>query len=354
MSRIADEVLAILDEMQFDDQSARFASGTGELPRPLYEAVNEVLARLGGKWNGRRRAHLFSFAPGPLVRAVVESGEMPPKNPLAYFPTPKSVVDSLMICADMDDAPDNCKALEPSAGQGAIADRLLRWLGVEPDVVELDPLNVQVLRSKGYDPVVGDFLQFNPGPVYDRIVMNPPFSVDGGKQAWITHVLHAWSLLRDGGVLAAVVPASITFGKDRQHEHLRTLVALHGGVEEIEKGAFKESGTGVSTCIVYASKSSQRWREDGFQGYRSWYSWAAALARDNDRSRYDEYVGLVEQCPDRGDASVEHRLRSFYRRIAEQELLQFNPVLLRERDYVELIECFWEDVEEFDLLCHQA
>ena len=41
---------------------------SGQLDRSLYEEVNEVLVRLGGKWKGgRTKAHLFPYDPRPLV-----------------------------------------------------------------------------------------------------------------------------------------------------------------------------------------------------------------------------------------------------------------------------------------------
>ena len=90
--------------------------------------------------------------------------------------------------------------LEPSAGQGGIAD----YLPAGSMLVEVSALHCEILKEKGHSNVVqGDFLSISLGK-FDRIVMNPPFS-DG---RWQAHVEHAAGVLADCGVLVAIVPSS--------------------------------------------------------------------------------------------------------------------------------------------------
>jgi len=55
----------------------------------------------------------------------------------------------------------------------------------------------------------GDFLTIHQRQLYDRIVMNPPFS----EGRWLAHLEHAAAMLADDGRLVAVLPASAK-GKD--------------------------------------------------------------------------------------------------------------------------------------------
>lgn len=219
-----------------------------QVDRKLYQEVNAVLGSIGGRWAKGRKAHVFP-TDVPIeakLSAIVDAGRaaLPSKN--GYFPTPAWLVDYMLGLADIE---PHHTVLEPSAGQGAIADRLREL--VDPDnlhLVELLPENVAALRAKRYvmvDQV--DFLAMRPEPYYDRVVMNPPFE----KQADIDHVLHAWAHLKPGGRLVSVMSAGVTFREDRKTRAFRDFLHEHDAlVETNPEGAFKESGTGVSTVLV--------------------------------------------------------------------------------------------------------
>jgi len=70
--------------------------------------------------------------------------------------------------------------------------------------VEISPLHCKVLEAKGLNVVKADFLKWSSAYQFDRIVMNPPFA--SGR--WQLHIEHAVSLLRKGGRLVAILPAS--------------------------------------------------------------------------------------------------------------------------------------------------
>ena len=78
--------------------------------------------------------------------------------------------------------------LEPEAGRGDIAFACID-AGAIVDCYELMQANFDFLASSGRFNSVHhmDFLEATPEPIYDRIVMNPPFL----KQADIKHVQHA-------------------------------------------------------------------------------------------------------------------------------------------------------------------
>ncbi len=221
-----------------------------QLERPVYEGVNEVLTRLGGKWKGgKTRAHYFEhYDPKPLLAAVVASEKMPDKNPLAFFPTPAPVVDQMLMMAATALACPGVQVLEPSAGTGRIVDavRLLNP-SAQLTVVELHDLNAAVLRGKGYEVHEQDFTTFEGGP-FDVVLMNPPFSVQGDKLAYITHITRAWEMC--SGVLVAIAPPGFTFRQDKKSKAFADLVDDHGDHFLLSPGSFKSSGTGIATELV--------------------------------------------------------------------------------------------------------
>lgn len=269
-----------------------------QLERDIYEEVNEVLVRLGGKWKGgRTKGHVFSFyAPAPLLASVQATGIMPPKNPTAFFPTPAPIVADMLRAAEIEQWFEGARVLEPSAGTGGIADAIrAQRPDVEIDCCEVLDLNRAVLESKRYRVVAEDFLTWQPGAVYDAILMNPPFSVAGDKTAWATHLLHAWSLLRQDGYLVCIVPAALGFREDATHQAIQDLVATFGGTDAIPGGAFKDSGTGVATQMVWLRKEDLSWQDRPYQGFPNWHQWALFLYVDNEHTDCDTWNALVER-----------------------------------------------------------
>ena len=231
------------------------------LDRKLYQKVNETLEELGGKWNRKQQAHVFADDPREEIATIVQSGTLPDKNPLAFFPTPKAVIDQILGYFMVPRPP--CRILEPSAGLGAIAEALweefTHWPEAEKaqvriDLVEWDKKRAAKLAEQWEHVYCQDFLTFIPEARYDAVFMNPPFSVEGNKTVWIDHVQHAFDLLLPGGQLVAVVPNSAQFRIDKKHQGLRDWLHPMGGFLDLPEGCFKESGTGVSVLLLHLLK----------------------------------------------------------------------------------------------------
>ena len=85
------------------------------------------------------------------------------------------------------------------------------------------------------------------GLLFDRVVMNPPFS----RQRDIHHVLHAHRFVSPAGRLVSIMSAAIEFRTNALTERFREHVAAHNGtITPIEAGAFRESGTMVRSALV--------------------------------------------------------------------------------------------------------
>jgi predicted RNA methylase len=253
--QISQNVRTILSTLEINGNDVRI---TGQLDRKLYLAVNKVLERIGGKWNKKAKAHVFDVDPTNRLEVVIESGMLDPKVKTGYFPTPLEIADRMIELADMD---AKRFILEPSAGQGHIADRICTKLGIHPyDVYtcELLPENKAILEEKGYY-VRGDFIEFaqkrgaeGSGWTFDRIIMNPPFE----RQADIDHVTAAFGLLAPRGILVAIMGAGVTFRENRKTVEFREgIMEPHGTyLNYLPTGTFKESNTMVSTIMLRLEK----------------------------------------------------------------------------------------------------
>jgi hypothetical protein len=259
-NKIAPEVLDVLADGRAEGN--RYHLSGQQLDRKLYVAVNEVLTRIGGKWNRKEKAHVFDdgLDAGQLVALVVESTEMPPKNPTAFFPTPPDVADMLLRAPHLPRIPATAtRILEPSAGKGALADAVIDYcnevgISATVDVCEVLPRFRDALTGKGFRLVGDDFLTYTADELYDAIVMNPPFAVESDRLACIAHIQRAWSMLAPGGVLLAIAPGGFSFRDDKRVVTLRELMGEHGAWVAAEDGAFKPSGTDVRTVLIGATK----------------------------------------------------------------------------------------------------
>ena len=241
--QVSNDVLAVLSAAQANENQVQLV---GQLDRSLYARVNKVLEAAGGKWDRKAKAHVFSAPAADRLDQIILSGSVEvPKDEFNFFPSPPAVVDRLIELAGID---HGMRLLEPSAGRGAIAVACID-AGAAVDCFELMEANHNVLAADDrLDKVVlGDFLKAEPEPVYDRVVMNPPFL----KQADIKHVMHAHQFLKPGGMLVSVMSAGVTFRTDARTTAFNAFVQERGGrVEELPENSFKASGTGVHTVIV--------------------------------------------------------------------------------------------------------
>lgn len=93
-----------------------------------------------------------------------------------------------------------------------------------------------------------------PLPKFDKIIMNPPFS--GGQD--IKHLLHAWTMLKHGGVLVAIVSDSAMKNSyARNKEFAAFLEENKATVEPLKQDTFKESGTPIATNLIVLEKKSE-------------------------------------------------------------------------------------------------
>lgn len=209
----------------------------GDIDKHVRAETTRVLEALGAivrptDWNQQIQ---FDYNPREVLAEIVRSGCIPDKVSHQYYPTPEPLARRAVALADVQ---LGHQVLEPSAGQGAIAQFLPRD---QLTCIELSALHVTVLRSKGFAVEQADFLEWaRQAPRFDRIVMNPPFS-QARAQA---HLEAAAGLLAPGGQLVAILPAS-----------MRGRVVLSGmelGWSEVIDGAFADAS--VSVALLQARR----------------------------------------------------------------------------------------------------
>jgi len=256
MKKLSPEALSVLDCDVIIRGS--FLSIEKPLDRKLYVEVNAALEALGGKWDRRSKAHIFSEDPvGALDQVLVDGGFHDKKQDLQQFFTPTKLASDIVARANVA----NRVVLEPSAGEGSLVREALKYGPAKIVAVEKDPKLIgSLVRLVSEQPlpspvlvVEGDFLQsdkfvlLNGSPEIERVVMNPPFT----RQQDIDHVVRAHSLLTKGGLLVAIMSAGTEFRENHKARAFRDLVLSSGGsIERLPDDSFVSSGTSVRTVLV--------------------------------------------------------------------------------------------------------
>lgn len=221
-----------------------------QLDRKEYMEVKKALELIGGKWKGGKVAgFVFSTDPTDLLNQVADGKKRNLKKEFQFFATPEKLADELVEIAELE---QHDTILEPSAGQGAIIKAINRVCGCVPDCYELMDVNTTILKESGlrFNLIGEDFFKHN-GKEYSKIIANPPFT----KNQDIDHLKEMFEVLGRGGRLVCITSESWVNGNQKKQTAFREwLEELNADVIDIEKGAFKESGTMVGGKIVVVNK----------------------------------------------------------------------------------------------------
>jgi hypothetical protein len=270
---IDSETLGVLRQMTWTTEGGATLGvlPPGQLDRKLYVAVNKVLEEAGGKWSRKCRAHVFQKDPRPTLGVAITTGTIRTAREDGYFPTPPAIAERLVQKLSLGWGRKPWRVLEPSAGTGALVLAIITHFGpdhVRVVAVERDPGRFEELKELhamanglGSPDVLfatrGDFLKdIELVEPVDGVVMNPPFDRSG---IHLKHFWKAWSMLRPGGRIAAILPPSVSFRQDEAHVHFREQILEHPDttVEHLPTGTFADAGTQIATIMVSATKSTQ-------------------------------------------------------------------------------------------------
>lgn len=167
-----------------------------------------------------------------------------------FYPTPKKIVDKVIELAEIK---DNLDILEPSAGKGDLIKNISNCRIV---AIEKNQVLSSILKAQNkYSTVLNmGFEEYKYG-VFDRVIMNPPFS----QRLDAKHITKAFNEhLKICGVLVAIHSSSITSATDKYSKEFQSLCNKYM-VERVnlDSGEFKESGKGtmVTSCITKLVKN---------------------------------------------------------------------------------------------------
>lgn len=255
--KLDDDVRDVLARSTVNDLVLRLPE---QLDRALYTKTNKALEALGGKWDRKRKGHLFEGDPRAAIAAASEDGTVAHPNPDDFFPTPRDV--ATLACARLGMGGAWKRTLEPSAGEGDLIAPLVELLGRPQRVGDLqlfekDPKREVTLRAKGITTacVRDDFLSVDPEKwePFERIVMNPPFH----RGADTAHVAHALDFLAPGGRLVAVVSGAFNSRSTKASASLLDRLGAWGAIfEDLPAGSFKATGTSVATKLLIVDRPS--------------------------------------------------------------------------------------------------
>ncbi|MCT7953389.1 class I SAM-dependent methyltransferase [Ancylothrix sp. C2] len=162
-----------------------------------------------------------------------------------FFPTPPLVVERMLSIAQLK---PGMRVLEPSAGNGAIAEAIASKIDGSPDVIEINSTLREILRLKNLNIVGSDFLEFQPTILYDAVLLNPPFSEE------ISHIQKAYQCRHKQGILVSVASTKVLFRSTTKYQAFKSWLNKVGAeIEELPDGSFTKSRirtTEVATILI--------------------------------------------------------------------------------------------------------
>jgi hypothetical protein len=200
------KVLEVLHHMEVRRSTKREGEWTltrsyhdKDLGKVVLAEAGRVVEGFGGVSQGKStECWTIDYDPKEVIQSIVVTGCVPDHVAHQYYPTPPELAARVVAAAEIG---ENHECLEPSAGQGALADLMPLDRTI---CVEVSALHCAILRAKKHRVAKADFLKWKPRKRFDRCAMNPPFS----EGRWVRHLEHAASLMGQDGRIVAVLPAS--------------------------------------------------------------------------------------------------------------------------------------------------
>ncbi len=197
------------------------------------------------KKSGRTAIKILSkdFTIEDVKQILYDSQELCVSGKFDFFPTPDELVK---ICHDLLEYEVGNLVLEPSAGTG----NLIKDFPYKSNIVtvEANKFFCNILKRK-YPEIINKnclFEEFKTENSFDRIIMNPPFS----KRLDAKHILKAFDMLTNDGILVAIHSTGILSGSDKNSKAFQKLYEKNGVFQKVYKGMFDSSGKGTKIDVV--------------------------------------------------------------------------------------------------------
>lgn len=210
---------------------------------PDRETLIEALRELHGLREDARPADPVKAAERRIIGQKVG---------IDFFPTPAHVAQRMARLAKIG---KGTRVLEPSAGNGNLAEAAKAEGAEQVDVIEISSQLREILTLKGFNVVAHDFMAFRPEQPYEAILMNPPFS----KRQDAEHIRRAFGMLAPGGRLVAIAGEGVFFGQDAKAVAFREWLEQYGAeVQKLDGGTFNDTSllaqTGANARLIVMRK----------------------------------------------------------------------------------------------------
>lgn len=176
------------------------------------------------------------------LRDMLYRAKMYQKGDIQF--TPPELAKELVALAGVR---KDSRVLEPETGIGNIADAA-KEVTDHVDCIERMTDFCEILKLKKHNVIGNDLLTAETAPIYDAVVMNPPFSEE------CEHIKRAFDFLRPGGSLVAVCSSSIQWKSTRKYEQFRDWLSEH--THSIDECGAKFEMTGVHTVVLVVDKAA--------------------------------------------------------------------------------------------------
>ncbi len=261
---IKSEILSIIESLIIDDLIIKLPSYQGKMDENIFKELKNKMINIGGVWKTNKQGWLFKIDPTPLLDQLKSGKDVNIFQDHQFFFTPRAVFDFLIDWPNQDyklelptkiSISNAIKFLEPEAGEGHILDYFKDTFGkikfpVYTHCCESMPRNIEILRSKGYEPIHHDFLSLDKhyDGYFDLIIANPPFS----NNQYIKHIMKMYDVTKEGGTIFTVAPNSYTNNDNRVCDDFRFwLKSVHAMEKPIPPALFKENKAGAKCNAIW-------------------------------------------------------------------------------------------------------
>ncbi|EHH2973095.1 DUF4942 domain-containing protein [Salmonella enterica] len=197
---ISEPVRTALGDGRFSKDNGDWYFFDSKLQKTQSDELERTLTFIGGVQENKHWR--FPYEVGHTLNTIVATGLIPDAKSHQFYPTPRIIAEYVARAIELQPGET---LLEPEAGRGD----LLAYVETRQEditCIEVSPLFAEILRGKGYvNTVCCDFMKWsddNAGYMFDKIVMNPPYSLGRHKE----HTMAALGHLKVGGRLVAVLP----------------------------------------------------------------------------------------------------------------------------------------------------
>ncbi|EBU3223556.1 DUF4942 domain-containing protein [Salmonella enterica] len=197
---ISEPVRTALRDGRFSKDNGAWYFFDSKLQKTQSDELERTLTFIGGVQENKHWR--FPYEVGHTLNTIVATGLIPDAKSHQFYPTPRIIAEYVARAIELQSGET---LLEPEAGRGD----LLAYVETRQEditCIEVSPLFAEILRGKGYvNTVCCDFMKWsddNAGYMFDKIVMNPPYSLGRHKE----HTMAALGHLKVGGRLVAVLP----------------------------------------------------------------------------------------------------------------------------------------------------